>query len=218
GQSVGEFAASHIAGALDFDDASRLAAGHGRLLQQLAVGRGDGLGVPTGAAAVRHPAYATLGADAANWALVRPPAGDPPDLAPATHLPQRTANPLFRIRYAHARTRALTRNAADLGFAPGEFTPAAADEPAQAALLGAIGDYPRVVESAARHRAPDRVARALEGVADAFLDYHDSVALLPSGDGKPSAAHRSRLALADAAGTVLAGGLSLLGISAPAHL
>ncbi|WP_371623994.1 acyltransferase domain-containing protein [Streptomyces sp. NBC_01116] len=43
GQSVGEFAASHIAGALDFEDASRLAAHHGRLLQQLAVGRGDGI-------------------------------------------------------------------------------------------------------------------------------------------------------------------------------
>lgn len=38
GQSVGEFAASHIAGALDFDDASHLAAHHGRLLQLLAVG------------------------------------------------------------------------------------------------------------------------------------------------------------------------------------
>ncbi|GHJ35502.1 type I polyketide synthase [Streptomyces sp. TS71-3] len=52
GQSVGEFAASHIAGALDFDDASLLAAGHGRLLQQLAVGRGDGIVVTTGADAV----------------------------------------------------------------------------------------------------------------------------------------------------------------------
>ncbi|MFD7716825.1 acyltransferase domain-containing protein [Streptomyces sp. NPDC059814] len=49
GQSVGEFAASHIAGALDFDDASRLAACHGRLLQQLAVGRGEGIVVTTGA-------------------------------------------------------------------------------------------------------------------------------------------------------------------------
>lgn len=53
GQSVGEFAACHVAGVLDFDDASRLAAGHGRLLQQLAVGRGDGIVVTTGADAVR---------------------------------------------------------------------------------------------------------------------------------------------------------------------
>ncbi|MFH9349540.1 acyltransferase domain-containing protein [Kitasatospora sp. NPDC017646] len=49
GQSVGEFAAAHVAGALDFDDASRLAAHHGRLLQQLAVGRGEGIVVMTAA-------------------------------------------------------------------------------------------------------------------------------------------------------------------------
>ncbi|MFE3882233.1 acyltransferase domain-containing protein [Streptomyces lydicus] len=54
GQSVGEFAASHIAGALDFEDASRLAAHHGRLLQQLAVGRGDGIVVMTGADDVKQ--------------------------------------------------------------------------------------------------------------------------------------------------------------------
>ncbi|MEU3567375.1 acyltransferase domain-containing protein [Kitasatospora sp. NPDC036755] len=53
GQSVGEFAASHIAGALDFDDASRLAAHHGRLLQLLAVGRGEGIVVMTPAEEVR---------------------------------------------------------------------------------------------------------------------------------------------------------------------
>ncbi|MFE2105353.1 acyltransferase domain-containing protein [Kitasatospora sp. NPDC059463] len=52
GQSVGEFAAAHVAGALDFDDASRLAAHHGRLLQQLAVGRGEGIVVMTSAARV----------------------------------------------------------------------------------------------------------------------------------------------------------------------
>ncbi|MBD0693702.1 type I polyketide synthase [Streptomyces sp. CBMA123] len=49
GQSVGEFAAAHVAGALDFADASRLAAHHGRLLQQLAVGRGEGIVVMTAA-------------------------------------------------------------------------------------------------------------------------------------------------------------------------
>lgn len=42
--------------------------------------------------------------------------------------------------------------------------------------------------------------------------------VLPRGAEKPSAAHRARLALADAVGSVLAGGLSLLGIDAPDHL
>lgn len=53
GQSVGEFAASHVAGALDFEDASLLAAHHGRLLQQLAVGRGEGIVVMKAADEVR---------------------------------------------------------------------------------------------------------------------------------------------------------------------
>ncbi|WP_037780967.1 type I polyketide synthase [Kitasatospora purpeofusca] len=53
GQSVGEFAASYVAGALDYDDASLLAAHHGRLLQQLAVGRGEGIVVMTPADEVR---------------------------------------------------------------------------------------------------------------------------------------------------------------------
>ncbi|MFI2607812.1 acyltransferase domain-containing protein [Kitasatospora sp. NPDC018619] len=53
GQSVGEFAAAHVAGALDFDDASRLAAHHGRLLQLLAVGRGEGIVVTAPAQEVR---------------------------------------------------------------------------------------------------------------------------------------------------------------------
>ena len=53
-------------------------------------------------------------------------------------------------------------------------------------------------------------------VADATLALLP--ATLPLGDEKPSAAHRARLALAEAAGAVLAGGLSLLGIDAPEHL
>lgn len=84
--------------------------------------------------------------------------------------------------------------------------------PGRSALLGALADYPAVVEAG----APHRLARHLVTVADAFLEFHISV--LPVGDEKPSAAHRSRLALAEAAGTVLAGGLSLLGISAPEHI
>ncbi|MCZ9341604.1 DALR anticodon-binding domain-containing protein, partial [Streptomyces sp. TRM76130] len=64
--------------------------------------------------------------------------------------------------------------------------------------------------------APDRLARHLVTVADAALPLLPAV--LPVGDEKPSAAHRARLALAAAAGAVLAGGLSLLGIDAPDHL
>ncbi|MEV3989045.1 ArgS-related anticodon-binding protein NrtL [Streptomyces sp. NPDC049837] len=151
-----------------------------------------------------------LGRDAAHWALLRPAAHDRP-LAPEGLLTQSEANPLFTVRYAHARARALLRNAAQL-----DITPAYEEDVDAPRLLAALGDHPAALEAAARHRAPDRVARHLETTADAFLAFQHTA--LPLGDEKPSAAHRSRLALAEAAGTVLAGGLALLGISAPDYL
>ncbi|WP_274033339.1 ArgS-related anticodon-binding protein NrtL [Streptomyces sp. MMBL 11-1] len=193
--------------------------------------------VPAGATA--GELLERLGPDAARWGLLRPAGHDRAVLGPEL-LVQGEANPLFRVRYAHARARALTRGAALLGFtaepaaygdptpygegpAPyGDPTPYGAGpvprDGAARPLLDLIADHPGALLSAARHRAPDRVARQLEAVAHAFFGFHDSCPPLPAGDEKPSAAHRARLALAEAAGTVLAGGLSLLGIRAPEHL
>ncbi|MET9772703.1 ArgS-related anticodon-binding protein NrtL [Streptomyces sp. NPDC006367] len=161
--------------------------------------------------APRAPDPLRLGRDACRWALLHPAAHDRPRTGDE-HLVQRESNPLFRVRYAHARTRALSRNAADLRFAP---APGPVAEDVQD-ILAALGDHPRVLAAAARHHAPDRLARHLVTVADAALPFLPTV--LPRGAEKPSAAHRARLALAEAAGTVLAGGLSLLGIDAPDHL
>ncbi|WP_328879312.1 ArgS-related anticodon-binding protein NrtL [Streptomyces sp. NBC_00299] len=149
-----------------------------------------------------------LGRDAARWALLHPAGHDRPRITDE-HLVQRESNPLFRVRYAHARTRALSRNAADLGFdaEPGDV---------RHDVAALLADHPRVLAQAAAHRAPDRLARHLVTVADAVLPLLPAV--LPRGAEKPSATHRARLALAEAAGTVLAGGLSLLGIDAPDHL
>ncbi|MEU7421818.1 ArgS-related anticodon-binding protein NrtL [Streptomyces antibioticus] len=157
-----------------------------------------------------------LGPDAARWALLHPAPSDRPRIT-ADHLVQREVNPLFRVRYAHARTRAVVCNAADLGIAvvPGPEAP----------FLPLLTDYPRILTTAAplprlpradAIAAPARLARHLVAVADAVLDLLPGT--LPRGDEKPMAAHRARLALAEAAGTVLAGGLSLLGIDAPDHL
>ncbi|MFC9925401.1 ArgS-related anticodon-binding protein NrtL [Streptomyces sp. NPDC127190] len=152
---------------------------------------------------------APLGPDAARWALLHPAPHDRPRIT-ADHLVQRESNPLFRVRYAHARVRSLSRNAARLGFGAVPGPVDARD------LLTPLADHPRILAAAATHRAPDRIARHLVTVADAALPFLPFV--LPRGEEKPSAAHRARLALAEAAGTVLAGGLSLLGIDAPEYL
>ncbi|MFE7936905.1 ArgS-related anticodon-binding protein NrtL [Streptomyces griseoincarnatus] len=210
----------------------------------ISAGTGTGTGTGTNAPLRPVPAPADptpLGRDAARWALLHPAPHDRPHIGDSRseqHLAQSETNPLFRVRYAHARTRALLRNAADLGFTPepGPLTPegdgpltfdgdgpltsegdgpVTSDGDAQG-LIQLLADHPRVLAATAAHRAPDRLARHLVAVADALAPLLPSV--LPLGDEKPSAAHRARLALAEAAGTVLAGGLSLLGIDAPEHL
>ncbi|MFF8974648.1 ArgS-related anticodon-binding protein NrtL [Streptomyces sp. NPDC014995] len=165
---------------------------------------------------------APLGLDAARWALLHPAPHDRPRIT-ADHLVQREGNPLFRVRYAHARTRAVSRNAADLGFSA---EPGVVDGPrtpdAVSALVTLLADHPRILGTVAAvpqpegTAAPSRLTRHLVALADATLVLLPTV--LPLGEEKPSAAHRARLALAEAAGTVLAGGLNLLGIDAPDHL
>ncbi|WOX22065.1 ArgS-related anticodon-binding protein NrtL [Streptomyces solicathayae] len=153
-----------------------------------------------------------FGVDAARWGLLSAASHDHAKLTDEL-LHQHEGNPLFRVRYAYSRTRALLRNAEQLGFGTEGEPTRAVDAPV---LTGLLRDHPAVLASAARLRAPDRVARHLEATADALLAFQHTV--LPLGDEKPSAAHRSRLALAEAAGTVLAGGLALLGISAPEQI
>ncbi|MFF8783667.1 ArgS-related anticodon-binding protein NrtL [Streptomyces sp. NPDC015125] len=186
---------------------------------------------------------ARLGSDEARWVLLRPAAHDP--VRVPERPVQRESNPRFRVQYAYARARALVRNAGELGLvsepgdvgrpaevdapsptarrapeqAPQHSAPAAAESfPGLHALQTLLATYPSVIDVAARLRAPDRVVRHLEATADAFFRWHDLFPPLPVGEQKPLAVHRARLALAEASGTVLANGLRLLGISAPAHL
>ncbi|MEU3709672.1 ArgS-related anticodon-binding protein NrtL [Streptomyces catenulae] len=171
---------------------------------------------------------ARLGGDEARWALLRPAAQDP--VRPPERPTQREENPRFRVQYAYARTQALVRNARELGFtgAPGDTGPethpggdaagsgtAASDTQALHLLLGG---FPDAVAAAARYRAPDRVVRHLEALAEAYLRWQGGCRPLPVGEEKPSAVHRARVALAEATGTVLANGLRLLGVSAPVRL
>ncbi|NBM21199.1 arginine--tRNA ligase, partial [Streptomyces sp. GC420] len=62
--------------------------------------------------------FTRLGTDAARWGMLRTAPNERPRLS-AELLVQSETNPLFRVRYAHSRARALLRNAAQLGFRAG---------------------------------------------------------------------------------------------------
>ena len=98
--------------------------------------------------------------------------------------------------------------------------PALLDHPSEAALVGRLTEFPRIVAQAAELREPHRVARYLEALAG---DYHTwyqqkSQRVLPYPDEEVTDTHRTRLWLNDAVRQVLANGLGLLGVTAPERM
>jgi arginyl-tRNA synthetase len=160
-----------------------------------------------------------VGVDAARYALTRSSADATLDvdldvLASATN-----ANPVFYVQYAHARSAGVARNAAEYGiFREAGFDPSLLTHESEAALLGLLGEFPRIVAQAVEFREQHRVARYLEEVASAFNQWYDRTRVTPQGDEPITDLNRTRLWLNDATGQVLRNGLGLLGVGAPERM
>lgn len=159
-----------------------------------------------------------LGTDALRYSLGRYPADSPLELDPELLQKRTNDNPVFYVQYAHARTYNLARNAADSGVDRSVFAPELLTHETEAALLGALQEFPRIVAFAASVREPHRVARYLEEVAGLYHRWYDNCRIAPLGDAPVEAVHRTRLWLNDATGQVLRNGLDLLGVSAPERM
>jgi arginyl-tRNA synthetase len=161
-----------------------------------------------------------VGVDAARYALSRSSSDQQIDLDLDLLAKATNENPVYYVQYAHARTAAVARNAAELGVRREDgFDPALLDHETEAVLLGQLADFPRVVAQAAELREPHRVARYLEELAGAFHKWYDQKRrVLPMGDEPVTDAHRTRLWLTDATRQVLANGLHMLGVSAPERM
>jgi arginyl-tRNA synthetase len=155
------------------------------------------------------------GVDAVRYSLTRYPTDSPLTLDIEDITRRTNDNPVFYVQYAHARIASLLRNAADVGVDRGELRPELLDHEKEGLLLGALGDYPKVVATAAELREPHRIARYLEELAGVYHRFYDACRVLPMGDEEPTDTHRARLWLTEATRTVLANGLGLLGVSAP---
>jgi arginyl-tRNA synthetase len=134
------------------------------------------------------------------------------DLAVATR--QSSDNPVFYVQYAHARVASLFKNAAEQGvtvprWADVDFSPLTLDE--EQALVKRLLQYPDLVAGAARAREPHRVAYYLSELAGLFHPYYKAHRVITP----DRATTLARLGLSAAVGQVVAGGLELLGVSAP---
>ena len=159
-----------------------------------------------------------LGTDALRYSLERSPADSPLDLDPELLQKRTNDNPVFYVQYAHARTHNVARNAADSGVDRSEFAPETLTHETEAALLGALQEFPRIVAFAAEVREPHRVARYLEELAGLYHRWYDNCRVIPLSDDPIESVHRTRLWLNDAAGQVFRNGLDLLGVSAPERM
>ncbi|UGT39403.1 arginine--tRNA ligase [Nocardia yamanashiensis] len=161
-----------------------------------------------------------IGVDAARYALVRSSVNSSIDIDLDLWTRTDNENPVYYVQYAHARTNSIIGNAAAFGFeaVPADF--ALASSSREGDLIRTLGEFPRVVATAAELREPHRIARYLEdlaGVYHAFQSDND-MRVIPQGDDPVTPLNSARLELVKATRQVLANGLGLLGVSAPERM
>lgn len=159
-----------------------------------------------------------LGVDAARYSLIRSSVDTAIDIDLALWSSASNENPVYYVQYAHARLSALARNAAELGLIPDTGHLELLSHDKEGALLRTIGEFPRVLDSAASLREPHRICRYLEDLAGDYHRFYDSCRVLPQGDEQPTDLHTARLALCQVTRQVIANGLAILGVSAPERM
>ncbi len=126
---------------------------------------------------------------------------------------QSNENPVYYVQYAHARVCSVF---AQLGERAG--VPAGGLEPLtherELALMQRIGEFPDLVQAAARDRAPHALAFYLRELAADYHSYYNAERILVDDEALKVA----RLRLSAAVRQVLASGLALLGVSAPERM
>ena len=172
-----------------------------------------------------------VGSDATRYTLVAKSNNQMIDFDIEAVKRQDNTNPVYYVQYAHARICSILRRAAgvsveeagELGMDEVAGRAAGADcdlgllvDPAESALARKLGEFPGLVESCARDRAPFRLTHYAEELAAHFHSFYAACQVLPSeGHPLPEGLSEARLAAIDATRRVLALTLSLIGVSAP---
>jgi arginyl-tRNA synthetase len=124
-------------------------------------------------------------------------------------------NPVYYVQYVHARICSIFREAESRGVPPPDVSALEAlTLPDEIAVMKKIARFPDVIAETTRQREPHRIPFYLLEISRAFHGFYNQHRFLGEAPERTAA----RLALADAVRTVVATGLSLIGVTAPEQM
>ena len=177
---------------------------------------------------------AEVGSDAVRFMMVFRKSDAPLDFDFAKVTEQSRDNPVFYVQYAHARACSIFRQAADAERDLGaEFRSdlemdridpkylKGLTDPGERAILRRLADYLRIMDAAITHREPHRIAFYLYELAgDLHAQWNRGTEnpCLRFINHERASLTKARLALIHATRSVLAAGLTNLGVQAPEEM
>ncbi len=193
----------------------------GQLVSLVKDGRPVRMSKRAGTVVTMEDLVEAVGVDAARYALIRSSV-DATLEVDLDLLAQRVrANPVFYVQYAYARICRVVENSTKFTMDPAGADLGLLTHEREGTVIRTLGEFPKVVTTAAELREPHRVARYLEELAGALHKWYDdeeNLRILPQGDEEVAPVHLARLRLALAVRQVLVNGLEMLGVSAPERM
>lgn len=173
-----------------------------------------------------------VGVDATRFMMLSRSSDQPIDFDIEVAKKKDSSNPVYYVQYAHARICSVLRKAAEaeasstaeagkisMDELASSLIPADVDltpltHSSEIALMRKMDDFGELVALAARDRAPFRLTHYAQELASLFHQFYTNCHII----GEDEVLQSARLALADAARTVLALTLKLIGVSAPSKM
>ncbi len=155
-----------------------------------------------------------VGADACRFIFLSRTANAQMEFDLALATTESSENPVYYVQYAHARLAAIMRNAAEQGIDSSGADLSLIGHDAELELVKRLLDLPDIVHRAARNLEPHHLAYYAMDLAKSLQRFYEQCRVI-SDDPAELSTTQARLRLVEAAKTVFAKTLGLMGMSAP---
>ena len=163
----------------------------------------------TGDAIAHRELVEDVGVDAVRYLFVERSQSSHLDFNYNLAMEQSSENPVYYAQYAHARCCSLLSLGKDI---PLDIKAKALKEESEMSILKHLASFASMIESAARDRAPYKVAAYIHRLGELIHEFYASCRIIDRDNLEVTS---SRLALIQAAEIALKNALGILGVSAP---